>query len=238
MNNRVKTGVIALLAGFSVFGVYQSLTLWRQNEDLTGQLNRLQIDLSAAQLSLNQTRTLLSGSYQKNAQLENDVVLLKTRLDRAKKELDEQKQKIGSLIQHLHESREVNEFLRARNTDVSDQYIRLAFENQEMKKTLSSIAELKKAIAALRKKPVRRVPAKKAVRKSQAAPQPRPRVAAVPPPAVDRDLEGNEGFVVKDGESTLLDLVDIQVVPAPEKSQPSKTGPVVQAQEGGQKEKE
>jgi septal ring factor EnvC (AmiA/AmiB activator) len=213
-------GIIALLAGSSLFGIYQSLVLFRQNMVLTGRVDRLQIELSATQLSLNRTKTSLSASYQKNAELENRTVFLKTRLDRAKSELGEQKQKIGFLLARLHESRTANEYLQTHNAQTSEDYVRLSFENQEMKKTLSSIVELKKAIAALRKKPRRRAPKEETVRKPKPAAASKPRVQmTVPAPVADSDLDGNVGYVIKDGQSTLSDLVDIRVVPVPENTQ-------------------
>ncbi|MDD5138619.1 MAG: hypothetical protein PHG72_07330 [Candidatus Omnitrophica bacterium] len=231
MNNRVKTGMIALLAGFSVFGLYQSLTLMRKNSFLLEQVGRIQIELSATQLGLNQTKTLLNETYQKNAQLENEAVLLNSRLARAKKELGEQKNKINTLGNVIQQARRVNEFLVARNQEMSEQYVRASFENQEMKKTLSSVPELKKTIAALRKKPARPAVAKnKQVRKKSVpakaerpkkkakAKSPKP-VAPQPVVPADQALDGNEGFVVKDGESTLLDRVDIRVTPVPEKGE-------------------
>jgi len=233
VNNRIKTGIIALLAGFSVFGLYQSLALMHKNSYLFDQLGRLQVELSATQLGLNQTRTLLTETYQKNTQLENEAVLLNSKLARAKQELEEQKNKINSLGNIIQQARRVNEFLQARNQEMSEQYVRVSFENQEMKKTLSSAAELKKAMAALRKKPARRaVPKNKQAGKKKAAPvkvrQPKkkvpvvnPKPAVTPPVPADQGSEGNEGFVIKDGESTLLDKVDIRVIPAPQGGGPA-----------------
>ncbi len=226
MDNRVKTGIIALLTGFSAFGLYQSLTLMRKNSYLLEEVGRIQIELSATQLGLNQTRTLLNETFQKNAQLENEVVLLNSRLARARQELGEQKNKINALGNVIQQARRVNEFLVARNQEMSQQYVRVSFENQEMKKTLSSIPDLKKAIAALRKKPVRPAPAKnkqvrkksvpvKAVNPKKTAKAKSPATVVLQPAPADQTLDGNEGFVVKDGESTLLDRVDIRVTPAP-----------------------
>ncbi len=226
MDNRVKTGIIALLAGFSAFGLYQSLTLMRKNSYLLEEVGRIQIELSATQLGLNQTRTLLNETFQKNAQLENEVVLLNSRLARARQELGEQKNKINALGNVIQQARRVNEFLVARNQEMSQQYVRVSFENQEMKKTLSSIPDLKKVIATLRKKPVRPASAKNKQARKKPVPvkavKPRGTTKAKSPATVvlrsapaDQALDGNEGFVVKDGESTLLDRVDIRVIPAP-----------------------
>jgi len=83
----------------------------------------------------------------------------------------------------------------------------------------------------LRKKPARPavVKNKQARKKSAPAKAERPKKKAkakspkpvAPQPVVpaDQALDGNEGFVVKDGESTLLDRVDIRVTPAPEKGE-------------------
>jgi len=212
VRSKIGAGVIALLAGFCAFGFYQCMVLLHKNNDLSGQMDRLQIELAAAQVSLNKTQVLLGESYLKNAQLDNDRIFLRRRLARVQQQLTEEKQRIMNLAGHLLDTRKTNEVLYSRNAEMSEKNLRLSFENQEMKKTLSSVSELKKAIASLRKQAKRHVVARSAP-KSRPKPQPQRKRVPVRPSPQDAYLDGNQGFLLKDGRSTFADLVDIRVIP-------------------------
>lgn len=209
MKARVVGGIMALLAGFTAFGFYQSFSLLYKNNMLTRSVENLQVELSAAQLSLNKTQALLSESYMKNAQLENDAVYLRNRLSKAQKQLAEEKNRIISLGEYLFEARKTTEGLYARNRQINEQNLRLSFENQEMRKTMSSIAELKKAIARLRKQAGRsKIKKPPVMRKISSKPAP------VQKPQPDSKKDGNLGYMIRDGHTTFSDLVNIKVIPA------------------------
>lgn len=199
------------------------MVLLHKNSDLSGQVDTLQIQVASLQVNLNKTQNLLSESYVKNAELENDAVFLRKRITRIQAHLAEERKRIIALGQHLYETVRTNEHLYSRNEEMSQHNLRLSFENQEMRKTLSSVSELKKAISALRKKTKRSpavrpvVPVRKtksiALRPKAPVRSPEP-VEPVPEILPDATLNGNLGFIVKDGHSTFEDLVNIKVIPA------------------------
>ncbi|MDD5130895.1 MAG: hypothetical protein PHS66_07625 [Candidatus Omnitrophica bacterium] len=78
--------------------------------------------------------------------------------------------------------------LKAENKALIDSRKRIYLQNEEFKAKLSSVAELKKAIRALRGKKQK--------------------------PSVFSVEEGNEGYLIKDGQSTTIAKVKIEVVPA------------------------
>ncbi|MDP2830760.1 MAG: hypothetical protein Q8O02_00740, partial [Candidatus Omnitrophota bacterium] len=80
--------------------------------------------------------------------------------------------------------------LKAENRALIDSRKRSYLENEQFKLKLGSVVELKKAIRELR--------AKKSI-------------------GSDLETEGNQGFLIKDGRST-LEKIKIEVIPAPYKS--------------------
>ena len=77
--------------------------------------------------------------------------------------------------------------LKAENKALIDSHKRIYAENAQFKLKLSSIAELKKAIKELKA-----------------------RKLEVP----EMEADGNQGFLIKDGRSTAVDRVKIEVIPA------------------------
>lgn len=80
--------------------------------------------------------------------------------------------------------------LKAENRALIDGRKRIYLENEQFKSKLGSVVELKKAIRELR--------AKKSI-------------------GSELETEGNQGFLIKDGRST-LEKIKIEVIPAPYKS--------------------
>jgi len=77
--------------------------------------------------------------------------------------------------------------LKAENRSLIDSHKRIYLENEGFKLKLSSVVELKKVIKELRAKKRR---------------------------GSDLEAEGNQGFLIKDGRSTALGKVKIEVIPA------------------------
>jgi predicted nuclease with TOPRIM domain len=87
--------------------------------------------------------------------------------------------------------------LKAENKALIDSRKRIYLENEQFKLKLSSVVELKKLIRELK------------FGKSRTP---------------DLGTEGNQGFLIKDGRST-LEKIKIEVIPAPYKSPRDSTGP-------------
>ena len=73
-----------------------------------------------------------------------------------------------------------------------------ASENQSLKTKLSSIQELKKAIRELRKR-------------KRTQPQ---SLISLKPRSTDKMMDGNRGYILKDGKSTYLGRIHVEVRPA------------------------
>ncbi|MDD5347383.1 MAG: hypothetical protein PHT59_02070 [Candidatus Omnitrophica bacterium] len=202
---RVIAVILALLAGVTAFSVVKYLATFKQNLDLTGQVDKLGDEISALE------------AEKKN--LEQDLAreeALKQALDdenaKITQNLQETRLKMAEFESMLHESQAVVEDLdsqisvaKAENAALREQVQELQLsvsqaqaDNQSMREKLSSIAELKKAIRQLRR----------SVRGA------RQRVAGRI--VKERAIIGNAGFVIRNGKSTFSPTsVTIKVEPLP-----------------------
>jgi hypothetical protein len=208
---------MAIFLGASAFGLCKTIDLQKQNEALNFTITGLNATLVLTQTDLKTAKENLDQASQKNLQLEGNINLLHNQLAQTEERIATDKKNIGMLSRAYQQVKKINTFLLERSNEMGNQYMRLEFENNEMKKTLSSEAEIKKALKELKKRPVqkskkkvRRAPASVISKKQQK--KPKEKIINVPRPP-DVSTEGNQGFVVKDGKPTLADSVDIKVIP-------------------------
>lgn len=142
--------IIPFLLGISLFGLYKSLELLKKNTSLTNSIGELNKELTVVRASLKETKDSLGESQQRNAKLEDDINGLEVKLSNTEKEAQKQQRNASILFEKLKEAAEANDSLVAKNEEMEDAFIRMSFENSEMKKKFSSIFELKKAIRELK----------------------------------------------------------------------------------------
>ena len=216
MKTLVFLALIAFFLGIALFGFFKSLTLFSSNLVLTHKVGLLAMDLDTAQTSLKQTRSALSDSYMKSAELEGSLKYIETKLSNKEKEAQELLDTINKLSQELKDASDVNDILSGANRELSDRSLRIELENSELKNKFSSIEELKLAIKELKIK----MRAEKQRKPKQPAPREKKSLKPVvlsSPPLDNKIMEGNMGFFMKDGKSTFDRFVDIEVVPAEER---------------------
>ncbi len=218
--------LIAFLLGIALFGIFKSITLLKHNMELNQAVGRLTLDLETTQSTLKETKQALSDAYLKNSELEGGLKDSQAKLEQKEEELKNSIAHIAQLTEKLKEVVGINEDLSRVNADIQDRTLRTELENSEMKKKLSSVDEMKKAIKELRikireekrKKRVKVVPQKKQKEEKPVPVQPPKPLLQQSEPlhaakiSLDNTL-GNKGFFIKDGKSTFEDLVDIRVVP-------------------------
>jgi chromosome segregation ATPase len=221
MKSSVLIVVLALLVGASLFGIFKSLELSKRNADLRASMDLLKGKLSQTEFSLKEARSFIGEVSLKNARLEGEVSSLNKKLSKKEKEILEQGEQISLLIQRFKETAEVNLTLLDQHNSLSSQMVRLELENAEMKKRLSSVDELKKAIKELKarrslvQQEKRLIQKKGAVREAlvKKAPAIKKKIFFGPPKSSDDLTSGNEGYVVRQGKSTYEGLVEIRVIP-------------------------
>ena len=215
--------------GMAVFGVYKSLDLSRQNAALKTSLDETNHKLAQTETSLKETKDTLRERFFENAKLDGEVRTLKMKLEDKEQENQGYLQQISLLTQKIKEAGRINVSLLEQQNTMTGQLMRLGFENAEMKKTLSSVQELKKAIRDLK---IRKKNASKQAETAQSVKKPAEKKVekqAEKKYLFDRRKEeatetapkGNAGFFVKDGRSTFEGLVEIRVIPEESGAEPS-----------------
>lgn len=207
--------MVAFLFGFALFGLFISLFLLQKNQvqkqDFEQQLDDLRLDLE-------KTRGSLEIAESARTDLENDLVVLRSTLVSKEKALTRALKSLEALEEKAQELLKSQQELQDNNLEMRDFSLRLQLENLELKKRLSSVQDLKEAIRMLKKRKVSVGRSKKKASTFFTIPASSEKQKSQPLllKAVKREEEpsGNEGFVVRDGRTTLGDRVEIRVAPA------------------------
>lgn len=210
MKTLILWAIIAFLVGISVFGIFKSLELTFRNVVLGRSVTQLKSELDTAQVALKASRQALGESYFNNAELEDRLAQMDTKLNKQAENINGYLAKISLMSEKLQETAKANVVLYASHTEIANQLMREKLDAGEMRKKLSSITELKKAIKELKarlRRSRRADPVAVVVKKKNMPEFPESKEI------VGEPFKGNAGFLVKDGKSTFEGLVDIRVVP-------------------------
>ncbi len=201
----IKAIIIAVLVGITVFCVYKYIASVSENNSLSVSIRQLNIDVQALEDEKNGLVKDLGREKEINSALNQDITGLKDNLAQSKErmvQLETDFQVSQKAIEGLN-----SEFslVKAENTALRDQVQGLQLdisqakaEKEQMQVQLSSIAELKKAIKELRQK----------TRLAKKQVQDRIEIK-------EKIVLGNNGFVVKNGKSTLSGTIKIKVESLP-----------------------
>ncbi len=147
--------IIAVLLGAAVFGIFKSFELAFKNASLRHTLEAVQIQLAATEKSLASTRAALGESYLKNAELEGRLIVMDKKVEVQAEAIKAHLAKISVLSSKLQETARANARLSARNQEIAHELFKERLDADKMREKLSSISELKRAIAELKNKVVR-----------------------------------------------------------------------------------
>jgi len=192
-NDILKNIVIAFLLGLAVFIVFRHLAVVREKIILSSTLHQKQAEITGLQQELSRQKEEGRILLQQKSGLKAYAGAAKRRLGRLFSDVILFKGKVQELDGKMI-------ILKTENQELLDEKNRIAQENQDYKAKFSSIPELKKAIREI---------------KIQAH-KPKPQI---PEKAQEGSVmvEGNRGFLVKDGKPTTPAKIVIEVVPAPAK---------------------
>ncbi len=186
--------MLALLAGITLFSVYQYLQGLKEKYALLNTLNEVKNQVTVLE---NEKQNLLQ-TLEKEKEASQQLKALNSRL---KDNLRAGIREIAHLNAELQKTRLVLEQANAQvaglkdeNATLKSQRDKLAEEKQGLLARLGSLRELKKALIELRKQALEVGAEMKEQSQSE---------------------EGNKGFVIKDGKSTYPAQVRIEVAPAP-----------------------
>ena len=194
--NQAKDLFVLLFLAIAGFSVYKFVVVQKEKIELLSSLNRAKEEVAALEIvrqnlmvSLDKERALQQKTAAQNSQLKLTI--------RAGRE------RMGELFKDIHQAEKELEdvsakfsLLKEENKALSAEKDRITQENIELKGRLSSVKELKKAIRELRHQ-IHKVGGEIRDKAEE-----------------QRLLEGNRGFIIKDGKVTTSSKVRIEVTPA------------------------
>lgn len=207
MKNVFWLALAFFLAGMAIFGIYKSLDLSDKNAELGHSLVLLNTRIEEMRVATQEVQAQLEESGVVNEQLSSEIVHLKDNLADKEEKIGQYHTYALLLKKKMDDTGAVNKVLAEEDRQLRTLLTRVRLENQELRKKISSVQELKQAIRELKRQ---RQPV---AERRQAA-----RVPALPEPEL---VMGNRGYVIRDGVYTYFGRVDIQVRPAGEPVNPS-----------------
>ncbi len=197
MKNIKPVFIILLLLGFAFFSAFKYFSALKEKNSLLATVEKLNIEIAA----LGSEKQKLIQSLQQEKQLKDQTVLENSALQ------ESLKASAGQLAQIEEQSAQAQDklvalesylsLLKVESSALKNRVAELTSKNEEYNACLNSLPELKKAIRELK------------MRLSKTQIQRRT--------GAKNNVEGNNGFVVRNGKSTLPAQVKIEVKPAPAK---------------------
>jgi chromosome segregation ATPase len=201
----IKTIIIAVLAGITVFCVYRYIASVRENNSLSANIRQLNTDVQSLENEKNGLVKDLDREKEINSVLNQDITGLKDNLAQSKERMVQIEADFLASQKTVENLNSEFSLVKAENTALRDQVQGLQLdisqakaEREQMQQRLSSIAELKKAIKELRQK----------TRLAKRQVQNRVDMK-------EKMVSGNEGFLIKNGKSIFSGIIKIKVEPLP-----------------------
>ncbi len=193
---RVKHLFIILLLTITLFGAFKYVSfLKKERDDLLTLANQAREQAATLEKEIEREKALSQKFTQENSDLKDYLKASKRRLTKLFSVYEEAQKKVDQLDSKFS-------LLKAENSSLLEEKGRIFQENEELKAKLNSVAELKKAMKELRKQ-MRKV-STEIIRQK---------------PETKKVVEGNYGFLIKDGKLTSPVKVAIEVTPVPEKKE-------------------
>lgn len=205
--------ILPFLLGVAVFGVFKSLDLAKKNSSLEASVDSLNLDLAKASSKINESKERMNTAECRNEILLEDIAALEKRLAAREKEVREQLRNIAFLTKKYQETAIAYADLALDAKKRSDEYMALAFENTQLKAQMESLAGLKRQVRKNRRKGKGRNVSAHSQKISVPLEQPTNGVGSLAEAISLAFGGGNEGFIMKEGESTYAKQVEITVQP-------------------------
>ena len=186
-----KVILITFLVGIIIFAVFQYIL------SLKEQVLVLENEEQVLLQQLDNEKQLKQKLAAENNQLQENLKANEEKMAKMDTELAETKDKAEQLSSGVRLLKAENIALREKKETLTADLERVSKEKETVQAKLSSIFELKKAIGELRKQAYK---VGKEIKKE----------------VQNENIEGNRGFIVKDGKSTYSAKVRIEVKPLPQ----------------------
>lgn len=196
---RLKVIFVFFLIGATIFSIFKYGVSLKEKEELESNLNRAEEQLAALEAEKQKLLDDLSRHQEENVILQESLRQAEAKITALNADFQRVHSAIDDLNSQISILKAENNALRDNETAVKTQLSRLSQENEDFKAKLSSLAGLKQAIRDLKQK-------MRTARRETA-----PAIKEVKPvPAI----EGNRGYLVKNGKPTYSAALKIEVEPA------------------------
>jgi len=185
--NTVKNLALILLISITAYSLVRYVSELKARFNLQDSLTQSQGKVAVLTQEKQNLLQELGKEKELNGQLADKNVKLKVYLKASKDRMARLFRGNSKTQNELEEINTKFSVLKAENRALVDSHKRDYIENEQLKLKLSSVVELKKAIRELRAKRFK---------------------------APDLEIEGNQGFLIRDGRST-LEKIKIEVISAP-----------------------
>lgn len=200
-----KAIIIALLGGVTIFCVYKYIGSLQENNSLSVNIRQLNSDVAALEGEKKDLENNLGREKEMSKALNQEIAGLKDTVTQNKEKLVQLETDLQASQKTIEGLNSEFSLVKAENTSLREQIQGLELdisqakaEKEQLRVRLNSIDELKKTIKELRQKA--RL-AKKQVQQ---------RIAGK-----EKIVSGNNGFLLRNGKSTLAGTVKIEVEPLP-----------------------
>jgi len=191
-----KIILIFLLVGITIFSVFKYLAALKERYDLLENLNQVKGQVVTLEQAIQKEKELEKALTQENLTLEDELKANTDKLVRLDADLQNSQKTIEQLTAQIALSKAESAALREEKDKLGLELIQVSQERDALRARLSSIPELKKAIQEV----------KLQIRKAK--------VMVREITKKRRVIEGNYGFLIKNGKPTFpITKIKIEVTP-------------------------
>jgi predicted RNase H-like nuclease (RuvC/YqgF family) len=192
-----KIILTALLVGITIFSVFKYVAALKEKYDLLKNLSQVKGQVVALEQAIEKEKELQNAIAQENSTLKDELKANTDKLTQLDVDLQNSQKTIEQLTSQIALSQAENTALREEKDKLTLELTQVSQERDTLKARLSSIPELKKAI----KEAKMQIPKVKAMIREITRKR--------------RIIEGNRGFLIKNGMSTFpITKIKIEVMPA------------------------
>ena len=193
-----KIILTALLVGITIFSVFKYVAALKEKYDLLKNLNQVKGQVAALEQAIEKEKELQKAIAQENSTLKDELKTNTDKLTQLDVDLQNSQKTIEQLTSQIALSQAENTALREEKDKLTLELAQISQERDTLKARLSSIPELKKTIKEI----------KLQIRKTK--------VMMREITEKRRVIEGNCGFLIKNGKTTFpITKIKIEVMPVP-----------------------
>jgi chromosome segregation ATPase len=197
MKKNIYLIIIIALVILTGFSLSRYIYLQKANLELVSVIkqNRTRIDELVTQLM--SEKELNQQLAKEKDGLSKELLALSEQVKKADLEVAQAKEQLGAIATKINLLKKENTYLAQLKYSFDEKLTQAKKENESLEAKFNSLDELKKAIKDLKKK------------------MHDDRVAAKNPAKVAEQIDGNRGYIIWKGQTTLKTKVKIEVTPAP-----------------------